>query len=150
MLSITNNKYTHWITQGITFLFILLFLYAAFTKLIDGNKFYDNVNNSPILGGEVIASLISWIIPFAELAVALLLSWSKTRLIGMYAGLGLLMIFTAYIVGILFFSPYIPCSCGGVTTLLSWNQHLLFNLLCVVLAVFGIALMKGKVERLAR
>ena len=150
MLSIFKNKYTYWITQGITFSFILLFLYAGFTKLIDGSKFYDNVNNSPILGGELMASIISWIVPIAELAVASLLSWSKTRLFGMYAGLGLLMIFTAYIAGVLFFSPYIPCSCGGVTTLLSWDQHLLFNLLCIILAVFGIALMKRQNREISK
>lgn len=144
MFSTQQDQVKVWLVEGITLLFILLFFYAGLSQLIDGNKFYDNVNNSPILGGSTIASIAEWMVPMSELMVAFLLTWRKTRLKGMFAVLGLLFIFTGYIIGILFYSPYIPCSCGGVIALLSWKQHLLFNTLCIGLAALNIALLKRK------
>ena len=55
-------------------LFIILFAYAGLTKLLEGHLFYDNIRNSPVLGGKAMASLASWTVPLSELAVALLLA----------------------------------------------------------------------------
>lgn len=141
MLLIQRTKNLSWITEGVTFLFIILFFYAGFSKLIDGNSFYNNLNNSPVLVGSTIASIAEWIVPLAELLVGFLLFWPKTRVKGMVGVITLLLLFTAYIVAILFFSPYIPCSCGGVIAQLSWEQHLIFNILCIGLAAFNLWLL---------
>lgn len=144
MFSFPHNKINIWIIEGISLFFILLFFYAGSSKLIEQDNFYNNIHNSPILGSRIIASGAEWAVPLAELVIALLLSWPKTRLKGMITAIALLFIFTGYIIGILFFSPYIPCSCGGVIGLLSWKQHLLFNLVCIILAALNISLIKTK------
>ncbi|MBD3662182.1 MAG: hypothetical protein HUJ11_08505, partial [Arenibacter algicola] len=118
----------------------VLLTYAGLTKFLEGHRFYDNLRNSPIIGGETLASLASWMVPLAELAVALLLVKSRTRLIGLYGALGLMLLFTGYTVAIVFIAPYRPCSCGGVISLLSWEQHLVLNILFLLLAILGIAL----------
>jgi hypothetical protein len=132
------EKYRTLIVEIIAILFILLFVYAGLTKFLEGHLFYDNIRNSPILGGTAIASFASCMIPSAELLVAVLLIWNKTRLIGLYGALGLMSLFTLYTVVIVFFSPYIPCSCGGVISLLSWDQHLVFNTVFLILAILGV------------
>ena len=124
----------------VSILFILLFTYAGLTKFLEGHRFYDNIRNAPILGGETLASLASWMVPLAELAIALLLVRSKTRLMGLYGALGLMLLFTGYTLAIVFFAPYKPCSCGGVISLLSWEQHLVLNILFLFLAILGIVL----------
>lgn len=134
------QKYRGVIVEGISVLFIVLFVYAGLTKLMEGDMFYNNILNSPIIGGRTMASIASWSIPLIELAVALLIAWPKTRLKGLFGALGLMLLFTGYTVGILFFAPYIPCSCGGVISLLSWEQHLVFNMMFLFLAVLGIGL----------
>ena len=126
------------IVQTACLLFIVLFAYAGPTKLLEGHMFYDNIRNSPILGGKAIASLASWAIPLSELAVALLLIWKKTRLMGLYGAAVLMLLFTGYTLAIVFFAPYRPCSCGGVISLLSWEQHLLLNLVLLLLALLAI------------
>ncbi len=141
MVPVQEKRILHWLTESITFFFILLFFYAGLSKIVDGNKFFDNLNNSPIVGGNI-AGIAEWIVPLAEFTVGFLLSFSRTRLKGMIAGLVLLFIFTGYIIGILFFSPYIPCSCGGVIALLSWKQHLLFNVMCIGLGAYNYWLLK--------
>ena len=126
------------IVQTACLLFIVLFAYAGLTKLLEGHMFYDNIRNSPVLGGKAIASLASWAIPLSELAVALLLIWKKTRLMGLYGAAVLMLLFTGYTLAIVFFAPYRPCSCGGVISLLSWEQHLLLNLVLLLLALLAI------------
>tara|TARA_R110002167_G_scaffold366411_1_gene596165 strand:+ start:8885 stop:9367 length:483 start_codon:yes stop_codon:yes gene_type:complete len=134
------SRYRAKVPEMVSILFILLFGYAGLTKFLEGHRFYDNIRNSPILGGETLASLASWMVPLAELAVALLLVRSRSRLMGLYGAMGLMLLFTGYTLAIVFFAPYRPCSCGGVISLLSWEQHLVFNILLLLLAVLGIVL----------
>ncbi len=133
-------RYRGIIVEVICLLFIILFVYTGLTKLLVPNLFYDSILNSPVLGGRTMATLASWTLPLSELAVALLLIWKKTRLIGFYGALGLMLLFTGYTVAIVFFAPYRPCSCGGIISLLSWEQHLVLNILFSLLARLGIAL----------
>ncbi len=133
-----HKKYRKVIVEVSYLLFITLFTYAGLTKLLEGHLFYDNINNSPILGGKAMASFASWAIPLSELAVALLLIWKKTRLTGFYGAGILMLLFTGYTIAIVFFAPYLPCSCGGVISLLSWDQHLILNLVLFFLALQGI------------
>lgn len=131
-------RYRGIIVEVICLLFIVLLTYAGLTKFLEGHRFYDNLRNSPIIGGETLASLASWMVPLAELAVALLLVKSRTRLIGLYGALGLMLLFTGYTVAIVFIAPYRPCSCGGVISLLSWEQHLVLNVVLLLLALLAI------------
>ncbi|MCK0191909.1 MauE/DoxX family redox-associated membrane protein [Arenibacter sp. F20364] len=134
------QKHREIIVEVTSLLFIILFAYAGLTKLLEGHLFYDNIRNSPVLGGKAMASLASWTIPLSELAVALLLLWKKTRLMGLYGAMGLMLLFTGYTLAIVFFAPYKPCSCGGIISLLSWEQHLVFNLVLFLLAMMAIFL----------
>ena len=132
----------------IAFLFILLFVYTGVSKILEQDKFFNNINNSPVLGGWMMARVTQWAIPALELLTALLIAFPKTRLKGFYAALMLMAIFTTYVVAILFFSPYIPCSCGGIVTQLSWTQHLIFNIVWILLSITGILLLShGKTNR---
>lgn len=134
------QKHRETIVQTACLLFIVLFAYAGLTKLLEGHLFYDSIRNSPILGGKAMASLASWALPLSELAVALLLIWKKTRLIGLYGAAVLMLLFTGYTLAIVFFAPYRPCSCGGVISLLSWEQHLVLNAILLLLALMAIFL----------
>lgn len=115
------RKHKGILVEVICYLLIILFAYTGLTKLLEGHRFYDNIRNAPILGGETMASLASWTVPLAELAVAVLLVLSRTRLMGLFGAMGLMLLFTGYTVAIVFFAPYRPCSCGGIISLLSWE-----------------------------
>lgn len=132
------------ILEVICFLFVLLFLYAAFTKLLDYQKFTVQVGQSPLLTG--FGDTIPWLVISLEILVAGLLMFPRTRLVALFASFSLMTMFTAYIVAILNFSPYVPCSCGGVLEKLGWTEHLIFNGLFMVLGVIGIFL-HGYTER---
>jgi uncharacterized membrane protein YphA (DoxX/SURF4 family) len=126
------------ILEVICFLFVLLFLYAAFTKLLDYQKFTVQVGQSPLLTG--FGDTIPWLVISLEILVAGMLMIPRTRLVALFASFSLMTMFTAYIVAILNFSPYVPCSCGGVLEKLGWTEHLIFNGVFMVFGLLGITL----------
>jgi uncharacterized membrane protein YphA (DoxX/SURF4 family) len=131
-----NKKFV--IIDVISILLMILFLYSGVSKLMDYRIFKEQIAGSPIL--SPIAPLIPIGLPVTEVIIALLLLLPRWRLWGLYISLGLLIIFTIYIVVILNFNRTLPCSCGGVLAELSWPQHIIFNTLFITLSTIAILL----------
>lgn len=113
--------------------FILLFAYTAFSKLLLQDVFKYSLGMSPLIAP--MADLIAWTVPVLELGICALLFFPKTRKIGLYSTLVTMIIFTLYISYMIVFTPKLPCSCGGVIRYMTWRQHLVFNIVCICLAV---------------
>lgn len=126
----------------ITYLYVLLFLYAATSKLIEYDKFQLQMSKSPIITD--FASLLAWMVPALEIIISILLLIKRTLMLGLYAAFGLMSLFTTYIIVILNYSDSIPCSCGGVLASMSWNQHSIFNFIFIVIGIVGILLSQRK------
>ncbi len=126
------------IIEIISGLIAILFVYAAISKLLDYGTFRLQLSQSPFITG--FANLIVWALPVIEITISLLLTFPALRLFGLYASLFLLSLFTAYLVAMLNFSYYIPCSCGGVLSSLSWKQHIVLNIAFIVLSATSIHL----------
>lgn len=45
--------------------------------------------------------------------------------------------FTAYIIVILNYSSFVPCSCGGILEEMGWKEHLIFNIAFTILAAIA-------------
>lgn len=126
------------IVEIISLMFFLLFLYAAFNKLFDFQNFKIQISQSPLLTSY--AGMVVWIIPSIEIIIAVLIIIPKYRLTGLYLSFALMFIFTAYIIAILNFSNHIPCGCGGILGNLQWQEHLIFNIVFVLLGIAGVSL----------
>ena len=127
-------------------LLIVLFLYASLSKFLDFKTFTGEMNNQPMPNSWT--PFLVWLIPCSEVAIALALLFEYTRLLGFYASVVLMTLFTLYtLVILLHFFSYIPCSCGGVIKKLTWGQHLVFNLFFVALSVFGIILQRSQFSK---
>ncbi len=126
------------IVQSIAALYILLFVYAALSKLIDYDNFHRQLAMSPVLTSH--ASWLSWLVPVLELLLALLLALPKTRMLGIYGSLCLMGAFTTYIYLIMNYASHVPCSCGGILEDMGWVEHFYFNLAFMVLASAAVAI----------
>ncbi|OQP54371.1 hypothetical protein A4H97_22960 [Niastella yeongjuensis] len=126
------------IVEIISMLFIILFLYTGLSKLIDYYEFKDQLIDNPIL--KPFASIVVWALPLTEFIVCVLLIIPRWRLKGLYASMALMIAFTIYVAGVLSFYKELPCSCGGIISLLSWKQHLVFNSAFILLAFAGVKL----------
>lgn len=120
----------------VSILFAMLFLYAAVSKLLDYGQFKLQLKQSTILMGY--ANTLVWIVPLMEIVVAFSLLVERYRRYALYACLGLLTLFSAYIFLMLNFSETIPCSCIGVMSALGWTGHLYLNLTLIVLTFVGL------------
>ncbi|MHA7944923.1 MauE/DoxX family redox-associated membrane protein [Formosa sp. 3Alg 14/1] len=129
------QKHTIQITECISLTFILLFVYAAASKLFDYHKFRAQLMQSELLAPY--ANILVWMIPLLELGIAILLLFPKLRLQALTFSVILMISFTIYIWYILKYSDHIPCSCGGIINTLSWTEHLFFNLMLILLAIIG-------------
>ena len=127
-----NTQYRKLTINIISLLFIVLFVYAAVSKLLDYETFTVQLAQSPLLSAY--AGVIAWLVPGIEVAISILLLFERFRTLALYAAFTLMVMFTAYIYIILNFSDFVPCSCGGVLEKLSWTQHLIFNLVFIILA----------------
>ncbi len=152
------SRLTYYTIEVIEYLLITLFLYTGLSKLLDLATFQFQTHRSPYL--ENISTPISYIIPISELLVVLALVLSKFRYLtkpgrfydllrrygaawelwGLCGALFLMSLFTGYVWLMLTEAYYLPCSCGGILSALSWNDHLLFNAVFSGLVIVALSL----------
>ena len=119
---------------------IILFSYSSIIKLFNVTKFMRTllVSHFP----EEIANIIAFAVVFSEIIIVLLLIINYTKLIGLYSSLISFLIFTCYIIYMKIWLPKLPCSCGGLIQKLTWNQHLIMNVVFSVLIYFVLKMNK--------
>jgi hypothetical protein len=125
-------------TELISSLLIFLFGYTAISKLLSIHRFEAVLEQSPLISSG--AALLAWQVPLAELAIVLLLFFPATSKLGLWASALVLSLFTIYLVYMVLFSRYLPCSCGGVINNMSWPEHIGFNLVFIGLSVAALKL----------
>lgn len=125
--------------ESICALIIILFLYASISKYIAFKTFVSDMHKQPF--PLLLTNLFIALIPPIEISICFALAFNKTRLIGLYASLVLMSLFTLYTSAILLnFFPRRPCGCGGVIRSLTWKQHLSLNTFYTLLSLAGIYL----------
>lgn len=127
------------LTEIISGMLVLLFMYAAVSKLLDHENFVIQLSSQ--LNITFLPQLISYLLPAEEIFFSLLVVFEPTRKIGLYALLTMLTGFSVYIVCMLLGNKKLHCTCGGVISQLTWKEHLILNLFFIGLSIAGIILM---------
>lgn len=120
----------------VSYLFIILFVYASVSKLLEFQEFQSQLQQSPLLA--YFANEVSYSIIIIELLASVLLALEKYRKWGLYISFMLMVMFTDYIIIILNFTSFTPCSCGGVLESLGWTEHLIFNIVFIILSIIAL------------
>ena len=128
------------IQETIAAVLVFLYLYTGLSKYYSINVFQVVLNKSILL--KPYSIFLSLTLPGFELLLVLLLAIPITRRIGFNISAYLLSLFTIYLLYMIKFSPTLPCSCGGIISQLSWTQHILLNILLIVLSIYGSILTK--------
>lgn len=123
---------------AVSIFFVILFCYAAISKVMDFKNFQVQISASPLLNG--FSQFLPYTIIIVEFLIAGLLCYHKTRTIGLIGSLVLMVIFTGYTALLLSTNKNLPCSCGGILEKMSWHQHLYFNMGCIILSVIALSL----------
>ncbi|GAB3665208.1 hypothetical protein GCM10028791_40930 [Echinicola sediminis] len=125
------------IREVAAYLLAFLFAYTAVSKWYDWKATKWSLYNQVF--PEWLSVLILYSLSPIELALAWFLTGKRTRRPALWISLGLLLVFTTYI-GLVLLGIFdrVPCSCGGVLSSLDWEEHLMFNLVFIVINVIGI------------
>lgn len=127
----------------VTYFLVFLFFYTAYYKIADHTNFTAVLTKSPSVPGQL-APLIAWAIPIMEIIAAIMLIIPKRKKTGLYLSLTLLAVFTAYLIYMVVYKMLtgnlLPCNCGGVISALTWQEHIVFNLVLLALTIAAIYL----------
>lgn len=123
-------------------------LYTAISKLADYNLSREQMALMPLM--TPIAHIIAWVLPVTEIIVAILIFIPKTRIKGLYAVTGLMILFSVYIVYMMTNYEHLPCSCGGLLQALSWKGHLIFNGVYILIGIIAIILYRKNYKEIKR
>jgi len=125
----------------ITGFLVFLWAYSAFSKLFSFYKFKQAMLTQVF--PRWIGHILIYTLPLIELAFVAILLISETRLLGMYASLFLMILFTLYVGGAVFrIYDRHPCACGGLFARLGWYKHLKVNIILSLIALVGVILME--------
>lgn len=124
-------------TELIAVLLIILLIYSTSSKLLDIAAFRKQMLNQPL--PDVLKQNLVWLVPVSEVTTSVLLIIKSARLYGFVLAFLLMHAFTLY-VGLILANTfaYIPCSCGGILNTLSWEAHLILNIVFTLLALAGV------------
>ncbi len=130
--------------EVIAILLMVLFGLTAIDKARQFERFYTELGKSPFL--MAYQGWVAWGTPIVEGIVVILLAIGQTQLWGFYASVFLMSLFTGYIYLLLNYSYYTPCLCSAALEDLSWEQHLIFNLVFSALAILGVILKERQLQ----
>jgi hypothetical protein len=134
----------------LTILLVLLFSYTAVSKFLDYDKFVFQMRLAPVPVMAWLAPILGWLVPIIEmiLVIGLSLSLFIPRFLrrSLAASVALLSLFEIYIVAMLLTGHHLPCTCGGIISTMSWQQHLVFNAAFILLGVLAIRQNKKQVN----
>lgn len=129
----------------IVYAYVLLFFYTACSKLITYSSFLKVLSDLPVIGNGY--QLVAPGVIFIELLFGVLLVLPGTRMLGLRCSLGLMLIFTSYLIFHVMTGSKLPCSCGGVISAMTWPQHIALNFGYIILAILGLYINNKKLVK---
>lgn len=123
-----------YILIAITVILLTLWVPTSLNKILNFESFKHNVYNQPF--NKNIAKVIVYSIPLLEILTAVFIVIPKYRPRGFILSTILMSIFTIYIAAALLnVWDKLPCGCGLIITGMTWQEHLWFNLIFLILSV---------------
>jgi hypothetical protein len=137
-----KTRASHITVTCIRIFMTLFWAFAALDKLWDLQNFRIALTKQPF--ADWWAGILFWLVPLMELGIMLLFALHSSK-IKTYKFFDpfllstlLLTVFTVYIgLGIAGLYAQKPCGCASVFRGLSWNWHLVINLLLLFLSILG-------------
>lgn len=131
-----NVKWKLVLLETISILIIALFGLTAIDKAIRFGRFLSELSKSPFLMDYALVVAVGT--PLIEVLVVIMLLMDKWRLKALYISVFLMSLFTAYIYMLVNYSYFTSCLCSAAIESLSWQQHLIFNMVFLAFALIGV------------
>jgi hypothetical protein len=114
----------------------VLMYYAAISKLSSYSVFVMQLDKSPLIP-DSLTKFTAIFIPSIELLIALGLLFDKFRSLSLLSGFALMFGFSVYLIVLNTFYIDVPCSCGGILGKMSYEAHIVFNIIFTIISYIG-------------
>lgn len=128
------------LAEALTYFFVLLFTYTGLRKLIDLSMYVREIWGFAIFGSKLAVKLELLALSVAELCVALLLAFPRTKLLGWYVTFLLIITININMFIMQQYAKIIPLYYGGIFPKISFLQHFVINLILLFIALKGVLL----------
>lgn len=125
------------IVEIISILYVSLLVYTGIHKLMDYELNREQLSVMPLVAS--FADMFAWLLPLIEFAIAVIIFIPRSRTVGLFFGMVLMVAFAGYVIVLMHEPSELPCTCGGFLKSLSWPQHLVFNLVFMALGMLAFA-----------
>jgi len=136
------------LTRSYGLFLLLLFVYTATSKALNYDTFVFQMHLAPVPLMKVLSPFLGWSIPLIEFAITIALALGflnpAINIKAFQASVSLLTVFEMYIAAMLLSGSQLPCTCGGIISMMGWKQHLIFNGVLIVFGVISIIYLKKK------
>jgi len=123
----------------IIILLLALWLPVTIDKTFDFAAFQSGILNQPF--PNFLGYILIYTLPVLEMATVATLVVSRFQKLGLILSTTLLTAFSTYIaIALLGAWEQLPCGCGSVIKGMDWTQHLIFNLVFLMLSGWGLIL----------
>ena len=119
----------------IIYLLVFFFSYTCFHKIYNIEAFQFNIARTAVFPEQYI-SIVSYLVIGLELLVISLLLFIKRT--GLLVFIGVMGLFTIYIIWLYVMGKYEVCGCGGILNGLAFKYHLSINLLMMILGYIAL------------
>ena len=127
--------------QLLTFVFICLWIYVGSKKVFTYADYRSSMIKQPF--DDQYEIVLSYILPVAELAIGMLFIFERTKTLGLWLTILLMLIFSVYVtLALLNIWGSIPCDCILEFTI-SWKAHLWINGIITLASIAGLLLNKN-------
>lgn len=142
----SSQETKEWAVFVIRIICMMLFLFSGYEKLASHEQFLKGLEKVAIVGSY--AWLVSWSVPLMEIGIGILLAINRTAKLGLIAFISLMTAFNFYIGAVLLWAETLPCHCNILVKSLSWPQHIVFNLVFILLGCLGLRLQRKNINLL--
>ena len=126
----------------VSLFFVLLWSYAAISKIIVFRNFRSQLGQSP--GLEAYAGFVACGVIFLQLLTIGMICYRSYRLLGLWMTFGIVTVFTGYNGFILIDSNNLPCTCIGLFEKMTWKGNLILNMGLMITALSGIFFLRSE------
>lgn len=140
-----KNKTKNIIAYSISIFLIIFWLYVGLEKSWSWRNFQLSLHQQPLPSWSV--DILYWFLPLAEVLTGVLLAFrsNKLQLLGYWGSILLLSAFTIFIgLGVTGVYEKRPCTCASIFNEMSWEWHLVINVLLLAISVVGLNFMHSK------
>ena len=124
--------------QVIPYIMAIIFLYSGMEKVIHFEVFMVRFSKISLVYYLGLWPL-GYFLVFLEITIAIFLIFSIYRRKTLLFTLLLFVIFTAYLINVINgLGNYTTCACGGIFNFLTISQHIIFNIILIILIFFSL------------